>query len=111
MRNMTKNRHLAKAFSDSGWAELARQRQLQYKANWYGRTVKVNIEQIGRDTPELTPVERRASTVSTFSIKQALSKKQETLASNKDARELIPVSMSQGEITINFLDSIFYYFF
>jgi putative transposase len=39
VRNMVKNRHLAKAVCDSGWSELGR--QLHYKAHWYGRTVKV----------------------------------------------------------------------
>ena len=37
--NMVRNRHLSKAIRDSGWGEFAR--QLQYKAEWYGHTVKV----------------------------------------------------------------------
>lgn len=43
--NMVKNHNLAKAISDCGWGELTR--QLQYKAEWYGRT----YIKIGRFVP------------------------------------------------------------
>jgi putative transposase len=37
VKNLVRNRSLAKAISDTGWGELGR--QLEYKAAWYGRTL------------------------------------------------------------------------
>jgi len=37
VRNMVRNHTLARAISDAAWAQL--RRQLEYKADWYGRTV------------------------------------------------------------------------
>jgi putative transposase len=42
VRNMVKNRSLARSISDCGWGELVR--QLEYKCDWYGRTL-VKIDQ------------------------------------------------------------------
>ena len=42
VKNMLKNHCLAKAISDVGWSEFVR--QLQYKSQWYGRTL-VKIDQ------------------------------------------------------------------
>ncbi len=37
VKNMIRNRHLTKSIADVGWGELVR--QLEYKADWYGRTL------------------------------------------------------------------------
>ncbi|WP_448524697.1 RNA-guided endonuclease InsQ/TnpB family protein [Parathermosynechococcus lividus] len=42
VKNMVKNSKLSRAISDAGWGEMVR--QLEYKAQWYGRTL-IKIDQ------------------------------------------------------------------
>src|ERR671922_211666 len=42
VKNLVKNHCLAKAISDVGWGEFVR--QLEYKSEWYGRTL-IKIDQ------------------------------------------------------------------
>jgi putative transposase len=37
VKNLRQNAHLAKAIAAVGWGEILR--QLEYKANWFGRTL------------------------------------------------------------------------
>lgn len=39
IRGMSRNRRLARSIADTGWGEI--RRQLEYKADWYGRTLIV----------------------------------------------------------------------
>ncbi len=123
VKGMVRNRHLAKAISDSGWGEFTR--QIQYKADWYGRTLKQIpmfypsskkcnichfvmaelklsqrmwtcpncgaihdrddnasnvIKTVGQDMPEVTPAERRTTTIlSMKAIQQVRSMKQDPM--------------------------------
>ena len=42
VKNLVKNRNLALSISDASWSELVR--QLEYKSDWYGRTL-IKIDQ------------------------------------------------------------------